>query len=288
MSAPTLWPELLGAETRFYDIHGIRTRSIRAGSGESVLFIHGIGSTAEAFCRNVMPFAERFDVHAIDTLGHGLTGTIDGPLSKEAFLDHIVGYMDAAGIRRAHLVGNSLGGWLAMWLAIMHPDRVGKVVNVVGAHLTVPVSDAARAQAQAGTEHLRSLSQRLAQDASRENLRARLGYVFLDPERDMTDELVEIRWRMFKRATNGKQIAAFIGNPGPENLFTPEVLARVPAPALLLWTDHNPSTAAEAAEKAATYLPNGRCIVMTGCGHWPQWEDTPTFNRIVLEFLEAS
>lgn len=283
----TLWSDLLGSETRFYDAGGIRTRSIEAGSGAAVLFLHGIGATAETFSRNVIPFSEHFNARAIDILGHGMSGTIAGPLSKDAFIDHVLDYMDAAGIDHAHLVGNSLGGWLAMWIALTHPERVGKVVNVVGSHLSVDVGEHARLQAQSGLENLKRLSQRLAEEPTCENLRARLGYVFLHVDRDLTDELVDVRWKLFQRSTNGKQVSDFVGNPGPENLLTPERLAKVAHPTLLLWTDHNPSTATEAAETAATYLPKGRLALMSDCGHWPQWEDAATFNRIVIAFLRS-
>lgn len=283
----TIWRDLLGAEVRFYDAGGVRTRSIAAGkSGEAVLFLHGIGATAETFSRNIVPFSASFRAHVIDLLGHGMTATIDGPLSREAFLKHILDYMDAAGIARAHLVGNSLGGWLAMWMAILHPERVLKVVNVVGAHLTVPVDEAAQRQAREGTERLKRLSKALADEPNRENMRARLGYVVYDPQQ-ITDELVDVRWAMHQRMTNAAQIAAVVGNQPPENLLTPERLETLQQPAMLLWTDHNPSTAASAAQKAATYLPNGRFEMMTGCGHWPHWEDPPEFNRLVMEFLRA-
>jgi len=281
----TFWVDLLGAETRYYDAVGIRTRSIRAGSGELVLFLHGIGATAETFARNIIPFSANFDAHAIDVLGHGLTETVNGSLSKEAFVGHVIAYMDAAGIERAHVIGVSLGGWLATWTSLLHPDRVASVVNVVGSHLKVPVDEGSRRQAQAGLDELKRLTKQLVDDPTRENLRARLGYVFLHPDRDLPGELVDLRWALYRQSTNGKQVEAFVGNPGPDNLLTPELLASIRHPALLLWTDHNPSTPAAAAEQAVSYLPHGKFALMKGCGHWPQWEDAPTFNRIVTEFL---
>jgi pimeloyl-ACP methyl ester carboxylesterase len=283
--AGSLWLDLLGSETRYYDAGGIRTRSIQAGSGDALILLHGIGATAETFARNVMPLSAHFDTRAIDLLGHGLTGTIAGALSKDAFVEHVVDYMDAAGIERAHLIGVSLGGWLAMWTALLHPARIGKVVNVVGAHLNVPVDESDRQQAQAGLERLQRLTRQFVNEPTRENLRARLGYVFHHPERDLPEELVDLRSALHRLSTNAKQVEAFVGNPGPENLLTPEVLATVSQPTLLLWTDHNPSTAAVAAKTAVTYLPKGEFALMTDCGHWPQWEDPATFDRIVTAFL---
>lgn len=282
----TLWSDLLGAEVRRRDVRGIGTRSIEAGSGPAVVFLHGTGSTAEAFARNIMPFADRFAARAIDLIGHGLTDAPPGHMSRDAFVSHVVEYMDVMGIDRAHLVGNSLGGWIAVWTSLLHPDRVSSVVNVVGPHFAVPVSDEVSAQAQAASESLKHLSKQLADEPTRENLRARLGYVFYDVERSLTDELVDVRWAMYERSRTGQQVASIIGNPGPENLLTPERLSSITRPTLLVWTDHNPAPAA-VAESALRYIPGGRLAVMTHCGHWPQWEDPPTFNRLVMDFCQA-
>jgi 2-hydroxy-6-oxonona-2,4-dienedioate hydrolase len=55
---------------------------------------------------------------------------------------------------------------------------------------------------------------------------------------------------------------------------------------MFVWSDHNPTPAA-VAEAAFSYLANGPFVLMTDCGHWPQWEDAPTFNRHVMAFLGA-
>lgn len=283
----TLWTQMLGTEIRFHEVLGVSTRSIRAGRGDAVIFLHGTGSTAEAFSRNILPFSERFDVSAIDLLGHGMTGTIDGALSKDAFVRHVIAYMDAVGIDRAHFVGNSLGGWLSLWISLQHPDRVRKVVNVVGPHLAIPIGEEARARGRAATDELKRLTQRLIDDPTPPNLRARLAWVFHNPDRDLTDEFVELRWALYQRARNGRQISNIVGNPGTENLLSPERLAAVPHPTLFLWTEHNP-TPADAAQTAVSYLARGAFELMKGCGHWPQWEDPPTFNRRVMGFLAAA
>jgi pimeloyl-ACP methyl ester carboxylesterase len=281
----SLWTELLGAEVRYVDAGGVRTRALQAGRGPAVIFLHGTGSTAEAFARNVIPFSERFSAHSIDLLGHGLTD-LPGPLTRETFVKHIIDYMDTMGIERASVVGNSLGGWLAIWTALSFPDRVEKVVNAVGPHFAVPLPEEARQKAQAQTERLRLLSKQLADNPSPETMRARLGWVFHDVERNLTEDLVEVRWAMHQLANHSQAVSAIVGNPGAENLLTNERLAAVTRPTMVLWTDHNPAPVA-VAEAVVRHLPHGRLAVMKDCGHWPQWEDPATFNRVVMEFLSG-
>jgi 2-hydroxy-6-oxonona-2,4-dienedioate hydrolase len=287
VSSESLWLTLLGSTTRYYDAGGVRTRSIEAGVGEPVIFLHGVGGHAEAFARNVLPFGEKFDTRAIDYLGHGLTDTIDGPLTRLAMVAHLVDYMDASGIKKAHLIGESLGGWLAVWTALLHPERVGKIVFVVGAHLKVPVEQAARQKSEEGVSELRRVSKQFRDNPTPENLRARLRWLFVNPDRDISDELVALRWELYKYSKSGAQIAEILAHTPEDDFLTPDVLRRVTNPTLVLWTDHNPSVGIPEAKAAAEYLPNATFAVMTDCGHWPQWEDVTTFNELVMGFLAS-
>ena len=61
--------------------------------------------------------------------------------------------------------------------------------------------------------------------------------------------------------------------------------AAIETETLVLWTDKDPTAAVEVGEKIANLIPNGRFALMKDCGHWPQFEDPPTFNKIHLDFL---
>lgn len=285
----SLWLDLLGAETRFYDAGGIRTRSLEAGTGHPLIFLHGIGGHAEAFARNVVPLSKSFRVHAIDYLGHGYTGSIDKPITAQAYVKHLVDFMDAAGIERAHLAGESLGGWIAAWAALICPERVADIVYIVGAKLAVPVDEAAARKSTEGREELLRLSKQFADDPSRANVRARMAWLFCDPERDLSDELVDLRWELYQRSSSIKGPNGVTPRPsqtkGLDDDLTPDRLRQIKHRTLVLWTDHNPSLGVAEAKSALNYLPNAEFALMENCGHWPQWEDAATFNRIVNDFL---
>src|SRR5690606_19531794 len=86
---------------------------------------HGTSGHLEAFSRNIGPHvAAGFRCHAIDMLGHGYTGKPDYPYEIPRYVEHLLAYLDAQNIERAHLVGESLGGWVSAWLASEHPERV--------------------------------------------------------------------------------------------------------------------------------------------------------------------
>jgi 2-hydroxy-6-oxonona-2,4-dienedioate hydrolase len=291
-SKESLWLNLLGSETRYYDAAGVPTRSIEAGTGFPLILLHGIGGHAETYARNVVPLGAHFHVYAIDFLGHGLTGGIDGPITHVEYVKHLIDFMDAAGIERAHIGGESLGGWIAVWTALLHPERVADVIYIVGAKLKVPgVDEEAKRKTAAGRDELQRLSQQLRANPSRENVKKRMTWLFHKPERDLGDELVDLRWKLYQRAASavkpvsGQRVAGPTVQDLDDGALTPELLGKLKNRTLVLWTDHNPSQVLAVAEKAMNYLPNAELIVMKDCGHWPQWEDLETFNRIVIDFL---
>jgi 2-hydroxy-6-oxonona-2,4-dienedioate hydrolase len=122
------WVDLLGAEIR-YVVGRYRTRVIAAGSGTPLLLLHGTGGHAENFVRNIMPLAEHFRVLAIDFLWHGKSQTTGfEPAVIPSLVDQVLDVLDTLGLSKAHVNGQSLGGWVAMQFAIEYPDRLEKLV----------------------------------------------------------------------------------------------------------------------------------------------------------------
>jgi pimeloyl-ACP methyl ester carboxylesterase len=285
----TIWLDLLGSETRFYDAGGIRTRCIEAGDGDPVIFLHGVGGHAEAFARNIVPLSQNFRAISLDYLGFGLTDRPAEPATREDYITHLLNFMDAAGIEKAHLVGESLGGWVSFWTAITHPDRVGKLISVCGAQLAVETDEQSQRHVDTGRTELRRLSQQFLAEPTRENMRARLNWLFHRPDRDVTEELVDLRWGIYQRALEQEHTDTkanrMVGPGSHRGSFTPDVLAQITQPTLMLWTEFNPSATAATAEIASRYLPDGRFVLMEDCAHWPQWEHPEQFNSIVTEFL---
>jgi pimeloyl-ACP methyl ester carboxylesterase len=280
----SIWVDLLGAEVRYYDAAGVRTRSIECGTGETIIMLHGIGGHAEAFARNVVPLGENFNARSIDYYGHGFTDYDGRPFVKDTYVRHLIDFMDAAGIKKAHLIGESLGGWIAAWTAIEHPDRVGKVIYTVGAHLKVPIDEATAAKTAAGQAELGRLSRQFMADPNRTNVHERLKWLFHKPDRDINDELIDLRWALYQRALGKPNPASALGTT--ESELTPEVLASIPRPMMFLWTDHNPSQQAKTAKVAMGYVKDAEWAMIEDAGHWPQWEHPEEFNRIVTEYLK--
>ncbi|HEY0615191.1 MAG TPA: alpha/beta hydrolase, partial [Candidatus Elarobacter sp.] len=116
----------------YIDAGGHRTHYHEAGSGETVVFIHGSGPgvTAWANWRNALPvFAEKFHVLAPDVLGFGFSARPEGQTyGKDVWVDHLIAFLHEKGVTRCHMVGNSLGGALSLALAAREPQVVDRIV----------------------------------------------------------------------------------------------------------------------------------------------------------------
>jgi len=126
----------------FLDVGGVRTRYYEDGQGEPLVLFHGgeFGSlyTLDSWSLNLPGLAQHFHVYAPDKLGHGYT---DNPprdeYTPEALFRHACGFLDALGIRGAHVVGHSRGGFLVTWLAVERPDLV-KTLTIVDSQSISP------------------------------------------------------------------------------------------------------------------------------------------------------
>ena len=98
------------------------------GTGEPLILLHGNGENCDYFQGQIDVFADRYHVYAIDTRGHGKTPRGDKPFTIRQFADDLLCFMDDHRIEKAHLLGFSDGGNIAMVFAIRYPDRVNRLI----------------------------------------------------------------------------------------------------------------------------------------------------------------
>lgn len=289
----SLWTDALGAQIRYIQAGPWRTRILEAGEGDRhVLLLSGITGHVEGWARNVNALADRgLHVIAIDAIGHGFTDKpTDRPYTAPLFVEHIIAVLDALGIARADLVGQSLGGWNALYAAKTHPERVNRLVHVTGAGILL--DDEARAQESTDVgDRVRTVTQQALEAPGLETVRKRLEWLMYTPE-TVTDELVETRHRIYtlpdSQAAMPRLVAAA---PGPANrpyLLTEADLAAIEHETLIIWSDHNPTTPAEVGRRAAEIMPNAAFAMIEEAGHWPMFEQPESFNRVLGDFLAGA
>jgi pimeloyl-ACP methyl ester carboxylesterase len=283
----TAWLDLMGGAfcQKYYMAGGVNTRCLEAGEGKPpLILLHGGGGYAEAYLKNLIPLSNNFHVYALDMIGHGFTDAPEAEYTIPLFVSHLRNFMDAAGLEEAHISGESWGGWVAAWMAIEHPERVAKLMLNTSAGIHDPAAP--------GMSQLIARSREVAAELTRENVRKRLEWLFYKPE-DVTDEMVEVRFRIYNRPGVLKALQSLMAWAVSEESrpyrLTIENLRQIKAPTFVLWSRHNPGTSWQAAEEQLhKQIPGSRFVVMEDCGHWPQWEKPEEFNNLVLEFFLGS
>ncbi len=263
-----------------------RTRLIEQGRGPALIMLHGTGGHAEAFSRNFAGLADDFHLYAMDLLWHGqseqpaFTGK-----TLEPWVDQVIDLMDAEGIEQAHIEGESLGGWVGLYLALAHPQRVRSLVLNTTGGVKLPAEMLQEGDLRA----LRERSIAAISNPTAESVRKRLEWLMASPDR-VTDELVELRLAYYSDPAVQQGLRNVFNtqlDPVFRNQYelTAEQLKALRCPSLVLWTDKNPHRDAEAGRRIAQQIPNSRFHLIENAAHWPQWEAPQVHDRLVKQFL---
>ncbi|CAN0627366.1 2,6-dioxo-6-phenylhexa-3-enoate hydrolase [Burkholderia sp. lig30] len=256
--------------------NGIETNYHDLGDGQPVLLIHGSGPgvTAYANWRLTMPaLATQFRVIAPDMAGFGETERPAGyRYSMDNWVDHALGLLDALGIERAHVVGNSFGGALAIALAIKAPERVGRLVlmGAAGTRFTLTEGLDAVWGYTPSIEHMRALLDIFAFDRALVN-----------------DDLAKLRYEASVRP--GYQQAFSDMFPAPRQRWVDALAsdeARIRAlthETLIVHGREDRVIPLASSLRLLELIPKAQLHVFGECGHWTQIEHAERFNRLLID-----
>lgn len=288
---PTIWTDLMGSQVRYLGTRH-RTRVIESGDGPALILIHGVGGHAEAYSRNITRLGREFRAMAIDLLWHGYSDK--PPFSGDAvpsYAAQVIDLLDSQGIERAHIEGESLGGWVGLWLALEHPDRVDRLVLNTTAGIRFAEASV-HEKPHEGRDLLRTRSLEAINDPTPETIRKRLEWLMASPDR-VTDELVDVRLKIYTDPETQPALRTVFENSfgfgtGPSRQIPEERLADVRVPTLVFWTEKNPGTGPDVGRRIASLIPNAEFYCMDDAAHWPQWEHPEEHDRVVSQFLGGS
>ena len=247
----------------FIEVDGCRTRLRRGGSGQPLLFLHGASGVPV-----ILPFMEklaaRFDVLVPEHPGYGLS---DEPQWLENIHDAAYFYLDflrKLNLKDVFLIGNSMGGWIALEMAVRDTSRIESLVLVSPAGLSVPGVQPADTFLMPPEEVVRNLffDQKMAQ--------ARLA----EP---MTPEALDIALK------NRHTTARLAWEPRLHDPFLPKWLHRIDVPVKIVWGREDRILPVRMAEEFRRLLPSAEIHVIADCGHLPHAEKPDEFVGIVCK-----
>ena len=274
----------------FRTIHGCRRAFRQAGQGPPMLLLHGLGDSSAAWAVLLPELARTHRVIAPDLLGHGCSDTPRGDYSIPAHANDLRDLLGALRIRRATVIGHSLGGGLAMQLAYQFPHLVDRLVLVAPGGVTRDVHQLLRLMALPGGDKLLALVQvpavRAALRRSGRSLVAALRRTGVEIP-DITGALDALsrpgQQRAFLRTLRsvvdwqGQVMCMLDRNQLPDGL-----------PVLLVWGNRDPIIPVAHAELARQAIPGSRLEVFPGAGHFPHRTDPARFLAVVRDFLPST
>ncbi|MFI7490182.1 alpha/beta fold hydrolase [Micromonospora echinaurantiaca] len=273
---------------RHVTVDGRRVRHRVDGDGPPVVLLHGIGRSLRDFTEQHELLADRYRVHSLDLPGYGGSLPMAEPYTLPALARFVGRYLDAVGVEApAHLVGNSLGGAIAMRLAVAEPARVASLALVNSAGFGREVTMMLRLLA---LRPLGRLLLRPSRAAARRTERA----LFHDAA-FATAERVAYALEVARQPYAARVLLETAHNLGTFRGVSPQwreelltELARLDVPTLVVWGDRDLILPAAHLAAARTRLPHARTHLFTNCGHMPQIECAEEFSRLLVDFWTAA
>ncbi|MGV8860474.1 MAG: alpha/beta fold hydrolase [Pseudomonas sp.] len=250
------------------------------GSGEPVLLLHGSGPGVSAWANwrlSIQSLKDDFRLLAPDLAAFGFTETPQEIVySRQLWLDQMVAFLDAVGVEKVNVIGNSFGGSMALALAIHHPERINKLI-LMGS-VGVPFELTPGLDAVWGYE------------PTQENMRA-IMRIFAYDQTLVGDDLVRMRYEASKRAGVQEAYAAMF--PAPRQRWV-EAMAHDEAEirgighkTLLVHGRDDKVIPLSTSLTLQQWIDDSQLHIFGRCGHWTQIEHAAAFCQLVTNFLKA-
>lgn len=248
------------------------------GTGPAVVFVHGSGPGVSAFSNFYANYktiaAAGYRALLPDMIGFGWSSKPSNTdYTLDLFTTTLGAFLDKLDVRRCVLVGNSLGGAIAIGYALKQPERVAKLV------LMGPGGIESRETYFKMPGIQRMVAEFVGQGFDRAGLRRLLEILAYDPK-FVTDELVDMRLNVLK--TQPKEVLSRMMIPDQSG-----ELKQLRCPLLGFWGIEDQFCPASGYEKILRAVPDSRFIMYSRCGHWAMIERSEDFNRNVIEFLKG-
>jgi pimeloyl-ACP methyl ester carboxylesterase len=280
--------------SRYVVANGVRTHYTEAGdNGPVVVALHGggAGSSGDAGMGGLLPeLAPNFRVIAIDGIGgFGHTDpSAPAPYGVQSRTDHVAAVVDALGIEKFVIVGNSQGAWVAAKYAIQHPDRVTHMVLIASATIA-----AAMGIPEEFTPGFKALSQ---YDYTRDGMRKMLEVLCFRPEQ-ITEQLVDSRYQSSVRPGAKEALAAFVA--GHRYLQSdimksnfdmrtslPELTKHIPTASV--WGEQDALAPVKVGRQLEAMLPDVAWHYVDQAGHQVQTDQPERLAKIILDISKET
>lgn len=258
-----------GIPGRMLDVGGRHVHVVERGEGPAVVLVHGFGGSTHDWEQFVLaPLARERHVIAVDLFGVGWSARRDdAPYDWTLWSDQLLGVLDALGIARASIAGQSMGGAVATVFAARHSDRIDRLI-LVDALYPRPPEEVPFA--------FRALQTPVVGELAAGALPA------LTPPGVDADYTARAR-RWYRIAGTRRGLLSFVRDPGKLAELT-AAYPKIAAPTLVIHDPQDPFVAHAAMERSAPLIRNTRIVSIPGGGHFPQRNTPEALVGLIVDF----
>ncbi len=252
-------------------VFGQKIQYVEAGSGPTVILLHGLGGSSQVWQFSIPALAEKYHVIVPDQIGFGKS---DKPLVNyriRTYVDFLDQFCKQLKIERATLVGNSMGGWIAAMFTASFPDRVDKLVLVDAAGYAPPKDFDTRAFFGLNP-------------TTREGMKVLIAKVFYN-KAFQTDAFIDQSIAARLAAGDGYTINSITESIIRGEDFLDDIVKTIKRPTLIIWGRQDGLVPLADGERFNKDIAGSKMIVIDQCGHVPNAEKPGEFNAAVLKFL---
>jgi pimeloyl-ACP methyl ester carboxylesterase len=275
---PSLFPQTLQIKghTIFYTVKG---------EGKPLLLIHGYGAGIWVWEKQIEILSKSYRVYALDVIGHGFSDRPKIPYTSEAYIHFLKDFMDEAGIERATLIGNSMGGGIAWAMAILFPERVDRLILIdcVPPDVLHEIKNESF-RTLVAIKDIPVLPYLVIAGRSKRSVR----WILLECVSDIkliTPEVLNRQYQLSKiQGTTWVLYSTF--KHAEEAIKLKDQFSLIRHPALFIWGERDLIFPPHVGETLHQTIPGSKFLKVEKSGHIPMWETPDEVNQAILSFLQ--
>ena len=265
----------------FIEILGVRTFYTKTGKGKPLVMLHG-GSPGTCstlnWKPNIQPIAEAgFTVYTFDQPGFGRS-EVPKDHSMDFRVKHSLSFIETFNLKEFHLIGNSMGAYIAASIALQHKNNPGRLILISSNTLAPKGSPVSQKLAKAHSADLRGYIPSL------ESMKKLSLGTFFNPKL-VTEDFVQERYEMSKGALYEAMLNR---QKAPKAKSLVNDLHKLTMKTLIFWGANDKGAALECAMLLLNSLPNAELHIFNKCAHWVHWDQADRFNQVVGDYLSQS
>lgn len=272
---------------KYLNINGHRIRFLEKGEGFPLLLLHGLGASIEWWQFNINSLSQKYRVIALDFLGFGYSSKEISEYSLSYASKFLVSFLDVLKINKASLIGNSMGGLIALSTALQNPERIEKLVLVDNAGFDRELTFILRLASLFPIGEL-ALALR-----NRFTVNMLLSQLFYNPKK-LPPNLINCVLKIYELPLSREVLLRIlrygVNLQGLKRNILHPILERISSlghQTLIVWGEQDKITPVDQAYKGKRLIKHSKVQTFEKCGHMPQVEWAEEFNQLVLDFLKS-